>query len=252
MQLPQPAWVRWSDQLLGQLMVAAQETLKPAPEADPDIAMVPYCALLHLGDCFLVINAVNMEGKHSVAVCLLRQAVEALTLIDLGLQKSSFANPLIVQWKDGRLSQGELREALGRHIWTSYGKGLWDEPWSEYFGNLASAVQPYAHYTPQLMGWQWHTFGFDGNKSFFTAIGPKNYDPLKASCITLVFSLAGWTLGRLLIAQGRSSVALKYSDVIADWGKSLENSQLLFREGKWATQLLPHVLFAPGADWRDE
>jgi len=29
----------------------------------------------------------------------------------------------------------------------AYGTGLWDEPWSDFYGNLARAVQPYAHYT---------------------------------------------------------------------------------------------------------
>ena len=63
-------------------------------------------------------------------MCLVRQSLEALTVAEIGLQKRAFGEPLLDAWKTGKKSQGELRNALERDIWASYGTGLWDEPWA--------------------------------------------------------------------------------------------------------------------------
>ncbi|MEA2585834.1 MAG: hypothetical protein QOF33_3919 [Thermomicrobiales bacterium] len=247
----QPKWLRLTEQLLDPIACAGGDLLDPTTAADPDVAAVPYCALIHLVDCLQTIDLVNKQGKHSVAVCLLRQGIEAMTLIDLGLQDESFSYPLLQEWKSDSKSQGQIRATLEQHVWPGYGTGLWQESWADYFGNLARSAQPYAHYTEKLLGWQLGAFGFDGDKRFFATMGPNNYDPMKASRITLLISLTGWTLARLLLTCGRSPVVSGYAKAIHDWGAALATSNLLFHEEDWGKQLVPHVLFRTGCDWRD-
>ena len=66
------------------------------------------------------------------------------------MQEPAIAEPLLLDWKNGKKSHGEVRKALERAVWPRYGVGLWSEPWSDFYANLARAVQPYAHYTPEL------------------------------------------------------------------------------------------------------
>jgi hypothetical protein len=87
-------------------------------------------------------------------MALLRQCVEALTIVDVGLQPHEFATDVLLSWVEDRLTQGQIRKKLEAERWPQYGCGLWQESWGEYFGNLARAVQPYAHYSRTLMGWQ--------------------------------------------------------------------------------------------------
>jgi hypothetical protein len=94
------------------------------------------------------------------------------------------AEPLLEAWKTGGKSQGELRSALERDIWPSYGTGLWDEPWAKFYGNFARAVQPYAHYTQELQGWQFVTASVDHDGSAIEMTGLETYDPLNRTLPT--------------------------------------------------------------------
>lgn len=247
-----PRWLVLCDQLtwpiVGMGLAALQESV-----ADPDLDYVPVLALLHFAHALLSSMDANGEGRHSVAVSLTRQCVETLTLVDLGLQSSTYRHPLLRAWKDGKIRHGALRQRLERDVWTRYGTGLWAEPWAEYFGNLAGAVQPYAHYTEELQGWQFvdlHT-NFDSLEAV-TMFGLHGYDALKASRITLLHALSGWTLARLLLSHGRHPEVLKRSATITAWGKALGSSNLLFREKAWDAQLMPHMIFRSSAAWEDE
>jgi hypothetical protein len=193
----------------------------------------------------------NENGKHSVAICLVRQCVEALTIAELGLQDKSYADPLLKAWEVGKKSHGELRASLEKHVWPKYGYGLWEETWSEFFGNLARAVQPYAHYTNELMGWQFQTIAYQGGEEFIGMIGLQTYDPLLATRITLLHMLIGWALGRILLAQGKNPDVLQHRETIQRLGMALSKSKLLLEKRDWGLQLAPHMLFKPGYDWHD-
>jgi hypothetical protein len=143
-------------------------------------------------------------------MCLVRPSLEALTVAEIGLQKPAFAEPMLGAWKTGKKSHGELRNALEREIWPSYGTGLWDEPWAKFYGNLARAVQPYAYYTEELQGWQFVTVSVEHDS--YTAIemtGLETYDLLKATRITFFHMLLTWMLGRILVTDGRSRDVLQ-------------------------------------------
>jgi hypothetical protein len=213
---------------------------------------IPELALCHHAGCIEAAGYANRRGKHSAAMCLVRQSLEALTVAEIGLQKPAFAAPLLKAWWTGKKSQGELRSALERDIWASYGTGLWDEPWAEFYGNFARAVQPYAHYTQELQGWQFVTVsvGNDGTATEMT--GLEAYDPLKATRITFFHMLLTWMLGRILLTHGQSSDVLQRRGEIIRLGQALSSSKLLFRRGEWWQQLTPNFWFKPGHDWMDE
>ena len=247
-----PRWLVLCDELtwpiVGMGLAALQQGM-----VNPELDDVPLLALLHFAHALLTSMDANREGRHSVAISLTRQCVETLTLVDLGLQSSAYRHPLLRAWRDGKITNGVLRQRLERDVWPSYGVGLWDEPWAEYFGHLAGAVQPYAHYTEELQGWQFvdiHT-DFDRLESV-TMFGLEGYDALKASRITLLHALSGWTLARLLLSHGRHPEVVDRAAMITAWGTALGSSKLLFRRQAWNVQLMPHMIFRGADAWVDE
>lgn len=246
-----PRWFTLGEELTGTAIRDALTITHDLTIPDLQVKPIPYMSACHLNACLSLSIESNLKGWHSVAVSLLRQSVEALTILEIGLQDSNYAVPLLQAWAEGRKSQGELRKSLAKSIWPSYGTGLWDETWSEYFGNLARAVQPYAHYSPELQGWQWVTVKQLNERSFVLVIGPQTYDELKASRITLLHVLTGWTLARILLATDRSSLIGQYKRHIDELGSALAMSKLLFKGKDWAQQLMPHMWFKPGHSYRD-
>lgn len=248
----QPEWFKIGDALLWPLIGIGVATARAHHLPTVDLQPSAQLALCHHAGCMEAGIQVNQRGKHSAAICLIRQSVEALTIAEIGLQPAAFAEPLLAAWKEGNKSHGELRKALERDVWPSYGVGLWDESWAEFHGNLARAVQPYAHYTSELQGWQFTAVADDGGREIIEAFGLESYDPLKATRITLLHMLLTWMLGRILLAHGKNPDALERRDSVVRLGCVLGSSKLLFKRGQWGSQLHPHVRFKPGHDWRDD
>lgn len=90
-----PAWLRLSDDLLWPVVGMGLTTLQKLRENDPNANVIPYLALVHFAHCLEASMQANREGKHSVAICLVRQCIETLTLVDIGLQNDAFATPLL-------------------------------------------------------------------------------------------------------------------------------------------------------------
>lgn len=174
-----------------------------------------------------------------------------MTIIDVGLQVADSRDVIINNWRSGKMTTGALRKHLEREVWPRYGSGLWDEPWKEYFANLAKAVQPYAHYSPEIMEWQKSIVAFDGRKKFLFSTSPQSFDPIKASRLALLQSLIIWTLARLLMANSTHPEVLALSSQVAQLKTAIGSSKLLFKSKDWADELMPHVIFSPGKDWRD-
>lgn len=252
MSSQRPKWLILSDDLLGPLMQLAFATLDARISENPDLAMIPHCALLHLADCLATSMEANEQGRHSAAICLVRQCVETMTIVDLGLRGRDETDEMMAGWNSGKKSHGELRAWLEREMWPRYGKGLWDEPWADFFRNLSRAVQPYAHYTHELMGWQFRLVHYAGGNRYLAEVGRGSYDPLKASRITLFHALLCWTIGRLLQESGNAKSIRGFSLQIRELGVALGSSKLLFDRGDWGLQLLPDMPFRPGSDWHDE
>jgi hypothetical protein len=246
-----PKWFTTGTRIKGDVFPSALERLRDLedPKAIHD-SIIPQAALFHLSDCLETNMVASASGKHSVAIGLLRSCLEAITLVDIGLQSNDYRLSRIHQWNARTSTAGALRKDLQRDIWPRYGTGLWDEPWTDYFGNLARALHPYAHYSPDLMGWQMALVTMDDPKrQGFAVLGPSTYDPLKATRITLLHTLILWTVGRFVVLNS-TSPAPQLSATLEQLRCEIGSSGLLFREGDWGVELMPHVWFQEGVDWR--
>lgn len=247
-----PRWFQLGDRLVWPLVGMGVAAARSHRLSSVDLQCLSELAICHHAGCLEAGVEANRRGRHSAAICLVRQSVEALTIAEIGLQSGEFAEPLLSDWKEGKRSHGDLRKALERTIWPTYGTGLWDESWAEFYGNLARAVQPYAHYTPELQGWQFATVSYSGDTDFIAKFGLETYDALQATRITLFHMLLTYMLGRILLVNGKSRDVASRRSEIAELGTELGRSKLLFRRGEWWAQLAPHMLFKPGYTWRDK
>jgi hypothetical protein len=234
-----PEWLQLGDGILGPLLADASKSLQTFSGGDFHVTQLPTLSLFHLAHSLQTSIEANREGRHAVALSLLRHAVEAITIVELGVVANDFAYRLLQDWGSGRKSQGELRRALEQRVWPSYGTGLWNEPWAEFFGGLARAVQPYAHCSPELIQWNLAALG-DGTTGPFVA-GAGMYDPMKASRLTLFHVLVTWTLGRILCANPNREGWLVSRNEVQALGAALLKSGLLIEGENWPVQLWPHM-----------
>jgi hypothetical protein len=236
-----PKWVLLGEQILGPLLKDTQLMLKDFKGEDYHVLQIPVLALYHLTFCLESSMDANEKGHHTVALSLIRQSVEAITIVELGLCNSEQSYNFLVKWNNGKISQGEIRKQLENHVWPMYGKGLWKENWASYFASLAKAVQPYAHCSPELLQWNLTVLKEPVNKKFIVKAG--DYDPIKASRITLLHVLLIWTLGRLLSANQINRKLIVSDSIIQELGKELAKSKFLIHEGDWAINFWPHMFF---------
>jgi len=246
-----PTWFKLNEELMWSLIGMGLASTRKAAFSSYDLEQIGYLALLHHAGCLEAGIEANKNGKHSAAMCLVRQSVESLSVVEISLQEPSFAEPLLDGWKNGKKSHGLLRKELEEHIWPKYGTGLWRESWAMFYGNLAKSIQPYAHYTTELQGWQLLLVEYDGGKQYTAMAGLQTYDPIKATRITLFHALLTWMLGRILIAKGDNQDVLNVQQQITALGKAIGKSKLLFQSTEWWKQLTPDMLFMPGHSWRD-
>lgn len=249
--MPDPEWKSVAAEVAPVILSLTDQELARSESGNLDANLIPHLATYHLNACLNASIEANAAFQPSVAICLLRQCVEALTVIDVGLQELSFRDPLFKEWSAGKTTTGALRKRLAEAVWPRYGVGLWDESWTDFFSNLAKAVHPYAHYSPELLGWQQSIVAFDGGSRFLVATGPRGQDPVKASRLALLQSLVIWTLARLLLENRGSPGVQSLQPAVKRLAAAIGSSKLLFKSKDWADELMPHVAFYPGKDWRD-
>jgi hypothetical protein len=119
----QPEWFSIGNELLWPLIGMGVATARAHHLPTLDLQVLPELALCHHAGCIEASSHINRRGKHSAAICLVRQSVEALTITEIGLQGAEFAEPLLAGWKEGKKSHGELRKALEKNVWPTYGTG---------------------------------------------------------------------------------------------------------------------------------
>lgn len=234
-----PAWLTQGEAILGPLLRDTSESLKAFIGEDPHIAALPSLALHHFAHCLTTSIDTNRAGRHAPALALLRQAIESLTIIELGLHEPTFSMPLLDRWSEDKLSHGELRQRLETTAWPKYGYGLWKESWSTYFSLLAKAVQPYAHCSHELLQWSLAALTPLKQRSFVIAVG--GYDATKASRLTLFHVLTGWTLARILQATRPPLAPLVPESSVRELGRALAHSEYLLEGQDWSVQLWPHM-----------
>lgn len=248
----EPLWFSIGDSLMWPLIGMAATSCRENKLSTLDLQSLGELSVLHHAACLETSIHANKRGKHSAALCLVRQSIEALSIAEVALQGADWAEPILLAWKQEKKSHGEVRKALERDAWPRYGSGLWAEPWAEFYGNLSRAVQDYAHYTPRLQGWQFVTVAHDAEKHAVVTFGLETYDALLATRVTLLHMLLTWMLGRILLAHGRNNHVNELHQQIVRLGNALGDSKLLFRNGDWGSQLAPHMFFKHGHTWRDD
>lgn len=237
-------WYTQGQSLLGPLIGTISKELdaQRAPAVDTHLAAAPRIALHYFVSCLDISGTANERGMHAVAISLTRLSIEALTIIEIGLISQPLSTQLLNDWDTGRKSQGQIRKELETCVWPSYGSGLWTEPWVDFARNLAKSVQPYAHYSPELLQWQLLNIpgSFDGEKGR-VGLFPGYVDLVKGYRVSLLHVLATWALGRILFANRPGVVGFVTRQQIDDLGVELASSRLLMKGKDWGVQLWPHL-----------
>lgn len=216
------------------------------------VKSAPLMAFWFFLDSVRIANQANRDGMHANALIATRQCLEALSVIEIGLSPKEEAAMVLGRWDQDDETPGGLRKWLSINAWPKYGKGLWEEPWSEFMGRLAKAVQPYAHYSSQLAQWQTRlhmaTIGEpDGGFQAVIEFSPRAYDAQKATRITLFHTLMTYALGRIWLAT-RGHNDAEFSAPLEELRVALGNSRYLDgHRTNWDQQFWPFVFFKSGS-----
>jgi len=214
------------------------------------VKQFPLSALWFFLDSMLLANQANREGMHANALVLTRQCLEAMSVIELGLSTASGSADVLRRWNEDLESPGGLRKWLSVNAWPSYGQGLWAEPWTEFMGRFAKAIQPYAHYSSHLAQWQERLHVAKKAGAGFEAIielRPRAYDAQKATRITLYHGLMVFALGRVWLAT-RGHNDADFAALSNQFRCALASSQYLDgHTTNWDQQFWANIFFKTGS-----
>jgi len=216
-----------------------QEQQRPA--LDEDVRFVPMLAAAHFAASRSTALEANRAGFHAVALALARQAMESLTVIEVGLLESSVANELLLGWQSGKLTQGALRKRLEQISWPQLPDTPWQISWLEHMRSLASALQPYAHYSPRLLQWNLAFVQRPADEEAIGAVGHGAFDADKAERLALLLSVFVWNL--LVMLGQYADMAPEAVEVKARLDSELGKTAWLDVGQGWHDQLIPHVWF---------
>lgn len=207
----------------------------------PQVRSSPMLAYWFLMDALELSDHANRRGMHAPALAIIRQCVESLSIVELGLCGHGGAEQPLLEWEDDKKTNGALRQWLQSNIWGNYGDGLWDEPWSTLMREYAQAIQPYAHYSTALARWQMNIRSvdtqaeLDGMTVLTVSLTPREYDPQKATRITLLHVITHYILGRVWSAAHPDDSG--YRALIHEMGDAIGRSEYLDGAGTgWAEQ----------------
>lgn len=156
---------------LEQHLHAALKLMQDQRRRTEDFDWAPALAAHHLRTSMGTAHLTNANGFH--AVSLTRQAFEALMVIDVGLITTDAARATLGRWYFGKITAGELRKWLAENAWSAGSlRGLWGEPWTQLVLQLSRALQPYSHFTPDLLQWNFNQVAPLGNDGKFVVAIP--------------------------------------------------------------------------------
>jgi len=236
-----PEWLRLTNEILHPLhqRIGASIEDKSLPL---NTRMAPLQAAWFYVASMEIADQANRDGLHAVALALTRQCIETLSLIELGLSRRPEREKVLEDWIAGKITPGNLRKWLSKNLWPAYGNGIWQEDWESFMASLANAVQPYAHYTPELSRWQNRLHHMDTSEGKgIVEFGPKVYDPQKASRITLYHAILSYALSRIWAANFGASDP-EFAALSARLGRAIGKSRYLDGHGTdWPQQFWAFV-----------
>ena len=245
-----PDWFRLSEEIGPSVYQRLSFALSNS-NLDVRIRQQPLQALWHLLNVLFIANTANREGMHANALSITRQCIECISVVELGVCGHPQASDLLLRWNSDNLRPGELRAWLERNVWPVHGAGLWTESWSDFMTALARSLQPYAHYSAPLSQWYGRLHDVQrseagGGVQALLEVGPKLYDPQKATRITLYHALVTFTLARIC-ASTLTTNDEKFCERVEHFRVALGKSRYFDGDGtKWEQQFWAMMWFEGG------
>ncbi len=224
--------------------VVRQSWVEQVPVHDLQLQYIPHYAGKHCLESVRLSRLANEGGAHAVAVGLLRDAVEALSVATLGISRDPEKIRLLERWNDEKLSPGELRKHLEREVWPHVGAtGLWGEPWASFWADLAQSVQPYAHFTPSRMRWHQHVEVVEGKWRFWINHPLGDGQLYRGARVSAFQLLVFWAFAEIVVALAAAPHdQLSRLEVLAHGARQwLAKNEVFFQGDKWSVQLMPFV-----------
>lgn len=220
-----PKWLELADECFNpihqRIAIAVQDNDLPTNQS-----FIPREAAWFFVQSLGTADDANRKGRHALSLSLTRNCIETLSLIEIGISRHVDRGEILKRWQEGE-SPGKLRMWLEKNRWAEYGPGLWNETWADFAGQLARAIQPYAHYSYQLAQWQSKLVHMDStNLTGVIETGPEIYDPQKASRITLLHCILNYSLGRVFLANTSGGDG-KFKSKLTEFGSALSKSKYL-------------------------
>lgn len=215
-----------------------------SPVADPQLQFIPHYAGKHCLESVRLSRLANEGGAHAVAVGLLRDAVETLSLTGLAVCNHPQKVSILRKWDDEKVSAGEIRKLLESDVWPSITTtGLWGESWASFWASLASSVQPYAHFSPLRMRWHQHVEMIGGKPHMWINHPSGDFDIYRAARIVAFQLLVFWAFAEIVCAfLAAPGAQLPKLQSLADQARQWLSTNVVFFHGqKWEIQLLPFV-----------
>lgn len=224
------------------------------PVADLQLQFIPHYAGKHCLESVRLSRLANEGGAHAVAVGLLRDAVEALSLVAVGICPNSDKVSILCQWNDEELRPGEIRQYLENHVWPDVTNlGLWGESWASFWRNFARSVQPYAHLTPLRLRWHQHVEIINGKWHFWINHPAGDFELYRAARIVAFQLLVFWAFAELVcaFAAAPDDQLTQLKPMADDARRWLSTTEVFFQGQQWEVQLLPFVYPMSSRYWND-
>lgn len=236
-------------------VLVRQSWVDDPPVNDFQLQYIPHYAGKHCLESVRLSRLANEGGAHAVAVGLLRDAVETLSLVAVGICRHPNKVSILNKWNEEKLSAGEVRKYLETNVWPSVSiSGLWSEPWPSFWASLASSVQPYAHFSPLRMRWHQHVQIINGKWYIWINHPAGDVEMYRGARIVAFQLLVFWAFSELVCAfdaapaKQLSQLAQLARDA-RDW---LSKNEVFFQGEKWEVQLMPFVYPIRPEYWGEE
>jgi hypothetical protein len=201
---------------------------------------LPPVAASHFAGHFVTAGWANRCGLHAVSLALSRQLFETLSIVELGFLGHEGRKQL-ARWDDGKVTAGGLRQWLQLVAWPTYPAGLHGLSWTDFMASLGRALQPYAHFSPALLQWNFNVVEAPSSRTrrAVVAVGP-SYDAARAARIQLLRGALLWSLGQVMLHAEPTALDDAVGQELTSLGSEIARSEWLV-SGDWGEVLTPHV-----------
>lgn len=248
-------WQRTHEPLNLELQRVVRESwANQPPVADLQLQFIPHYAGKHCLESVRLSRLANEGGAHAVAVGLLRDAVEALSLVAVGICSDPEKVRVLSQWNDDKLSAGGIRQYLEGRVWPTLTiLGLWGESWASFWESLARSVQPYAHFSPLRMRWHQHVQIINGKWHFWINNPTGDFELYRGARISAFQLLVFWAFAEIVCAFAAAPAAelSQLTPMAEDARRWLSTNEVFFQGEKWDVQLMPFVYPTDARYWND-